>query len=416
MQPSQPAQSSSSKRRHSSAEPSQTQTGASAIVPLEPTTNASKRSKKDPVVSASQGSDGTPPAEENWWTDRKIDWEKDCGGEDQQSSFAYFKDWIPTGISYMSGAVGGYTLKRGAKEFQRFLYEKKGPIKRSVKSIEAKYNSVRKGWKTAYNLTQQTGAGDGGIITIHTPTGDADIPYDSLADHRERYCPDYNFWNEIFQSRQGARPLFRKSTDDDSNPSLNRMSEHVSRPHKEATSGNAPLEEPRSADEGTSEDRQRQSRSIHGDNDNDDLQEEGNPCHEEDGGDLSSRHPLLEKSIRKRLGHPRRPHGQPASEMSEEGRKVFEEDVKLRREAAQRDRDREVREMARAKREDEHWAREAVYFEKQNDLSEAQRVYYERKTENEEAETAARIASEMKISLQEALSVLRRSRAVGKDK
>lgn len=95
---------------------------------------------------------------------------------------------------------------------------------------------------------------------------------------------------------------------------------------------------------------------------------------------------------------------------------MFEEDVKLRREAAQRDRDREVREMARAKREDEHWAREAVYFEKQNDLSEAQRVYYERKTENEEAETAARIASEMKISLQEALSVLRRSRAVGKDK
>ncbi|OWZ60130.1 hypothetical protein C356_00346 [Cryptococcus neoformans c45] len=126
-------------------------------------------------------------------------------------------------------------------------------------------------------------------------------------------------------------------------------------------------------DEGTSEGRQLQSRSIHGDNDNDDLREEGNPCHEEDGGNLSSRHPLLEKSIRRRLGHPRRPHGQPASEMSEEGRKVFEEDVKLRREAAQRDRDREVREMARAEREDEHWAREAVYFEKQNDLSEAQK-------------------------------------------
>lgn len=112
----------------------------------------------------------------------------------------------------------------------------------------------------------------------------------------------------------------------------------------------------------------------------------------------------------------RRPHGQTASEMSEEGRKVFEEDVKLRREAAQRDRDREVREMARAEREEGHWAREAVYFEKQNDLSEAQKVYYERKTENDEAETAARIAYEMKISLQEALSVLRRSRAAGKDK
>ncbi|UOH80992.1 hypothetical protein LQV05_003653 [Cryptococcus neoformans] len=324
MQPSQPAQSSSSKR-HSSAEPSQTQTGASAAVPLEPTTNASKRSKKNPAVSAGQATDGTPPAEENWWTDRKIDWEKDCGGEDQQSSFAYFKDWIPAGISYMSGTVGVYTLERGAKEFQRFLYEKKGPIKRSVKSIEAK-------------MTNGAGAGDGDIITIHTPTGDADIPYDSLADHRECYCPDYNLWNEIFQSRQGARPLFRKSTDDDSNPSLNRMSEHVSCPHKEMISENAPLEEPRS--------------------------EEGNPCHEEDGGDLSSRHPLLEKSIRRRLGHPRRPHGQTASEMSEEGRKVFEEDVKLRREAAQRDRDREVREMARAEREEEHWAREAVYFEK----------------------------------------------------
>ncbi|OXB37304.1 hypothetical protein J007_02951 [Cryptococcus neoformans] len=154
MQPSQPAQSSSSKR-HSSAEPSQTQTGASAAVPLEPTTNASKRSKKNPAVSAGQATDGTPPAEENWWTDRKIDWEKDCGGEDQQSSFAYFKDWIPAGISYMSGTVGVYTLERGAKEFQRFLYEKKGPIKRSVKSIEAKYKPIRKGWKTAYNLTQQ---------------------------------------------------------------------------------------------------------------------------------------------------------------------------------------------------------------------------------------------------------------------
>lgn len=111
-----------------------------------------------------------------------------------------------------------------------------------------------------------------------------------------------------------------------------------------------------------------------------------------------------------------RPHGQPTSEMSEEGRKVFEEDVKLRPEAAQRDRDREVREMTRAEREEGHWAREAVYFEKQNDLSEAQKVYYERKTENDEAETAARIAYEMKISLQEALSVLRRSRAAGKDK
>ena len=79
--------------------------------------------------------------------------------------------------------------------------------------------------------------------------------------------------------------MFRKSTDDDSNPSLNRMSEHVSCPHKETTSENAPLEEPRSVDEGTSEDRQCRSRNIHGDNDNDDLQEEGNPCHEEDGGD-----------------------------------------------------------------------------------------------------------------------------------
>lgn len=39
---------------------------------------------------------------------------------------------------------------------------------------------MRKGWKTAYNLTQQTGAGDGGIITIHTPTGDVGIPYDKL--------------------------------------------------------------------------------------------------------------------------------------------------------------------------------------------------------------------------------------------
>ncbi|OXH19542.1 hypothetical protein J010_00318 [Cryptococcus neoformans] len=42
MQPSRPAQSSPSKRRHSSAEPSQTQTRASATVPLEPTTNATK--------------------------------------------------------------------------------------------------------------------------------------------------------------------------------------------------------------------------------------------------------------------------------------------------------------------------------------------------------------------------------------
>lgn len=138
MQPSQPAQSSPSKRRHSSAQLSQTQAGASATVPLQPTTNASKRSKKNPAVSTGHGTDGTPPAEENWWADRKIDWENDCGGEDQQPSFAYFKDWIPTGISYMSGAVGGYTLKRGAKEFQRFLYEKKGPTKRSVKSIENK--------------------------------------------------------------------------------------------------------------------------------------------------------------------------------------------------------------------------------------------------------------------------------------
>lgn len=174
---------------------------------------------------------------------------------------------------------------------------------------------MRKGWKTAYNLTQQTGAGDGGIITIHTPTGNVGIPYAKLGDHRENYFPDYNFWNEIFQSRQGAWPEFRRSTENDSNFSLNRMREHISRPHKETTSDSAPLEEPRPVDEGTSEDLeiQRQSRSIHGDNDNDDLQEEGNSCHKEDGEDLSTQHHLLEKSIRSRLSHPRRPHGAPTS-------------------------------------------------------------------------------------------------------
>lgn len=83
------------------------------------------------------------------------------------------------------------------------------------------------------------------------------------------------------------------------------MREHVPCPHKETTSDNAPLEGPRPVDEGTSEDLelQRQSRRIHGDNDNDDLQEEGNSCHKEGGGDLSSQHPLLEKSIRSRLSH-----------------------------------------------------------------------------------------------------------------
>lgn len=94
-----------------------------------------------------------------------------------------------------------------------------------------------------------------------------------------------------------------KSTNSDSNPSLNCMREHVLRPHKETTSDNAPLEEPWSVDEGTSEDRQHQSRSIYGDNDNDDLQEVGNSCHEEDEGDISSQHPLLDESIRRRLGH-----------------------------------------------------------------------------------------------------------------
>ncbi|OWZ63079.1 hypothetical protein AYX15_04896 [Cryptococcus neoformans] len=226
---------------------------------------------------------------------------------------------------------------------------------------------MRKGWKTAYNLTQEM------ELELETETSSQSI-------HRQAM----RIFPMIVSLKRPLRTLL--------------------------------WEEPRSVDEGTSEDRQCQSRSIHGHNDNDDLQEDGNPCHEEDGGDLSSRHPLLEKSIRRRIGHPRRPHGQTASEMSEEGRKVFEEDMKLRREAAQGDRDREVREMARAEREEEHWAREAVYFEKQNDLSEAQKVYYERKTENDEAETAARIAYEMKISLQEALSVLRRSRAAGKDK
>ncbi|KAE8539077.1 hypothetical protein D1P53_005447 [Cryptococcus gattii VGV] len=63
----------------------------------------------------------------------------------------------------MSGAIGGYNLKKGAKEFQRYLYLKNGPTRRSVKSIENKYLSSLRSrcWQTAHNLTHETGAGDG---------------------------------------------------------------------------------------------------------------------------------------------------------------------------------------------------------------------------------------------------------------
>lgn len=102
--------------------------------------------------------------------------------------------------------------------------------------------------------------------------------------------------------------------------------------------------------------------------------------------------------------------------MSEDSRKMLEEDMKLRHEAAQCRINKEMREIARTGKEEDHWEREAVYFEKQNDLRESKKGYYERKIETEETEAAARIASQMKISLQEALSVLGRSRTAGKDK
>lgn len=96
MQRPQSAQSSSSKRRRSSAQASQTQTDASANLGLQHTASSSKRLKKNPVVS---DEDGTPKAEDNWWTDRKIDWEKDCGGESHQSSFAFSKIGSPPGLA-----------------------------------------------------------------------------------------------------------------------------------------------------------------------------------------------------------------------------------------------------------------------------------------------------------------------------
>lgn len=47
------------------------------------------------------------PPEEKRWIDRDVDWDEDCRGEDEQSSFDYFKDWIrfPLAFSYMSGLV-----------------------------------------------------------------------------------------------------------------------------------------------------------------------------------------------------------------------------------------------------------------------------------------------------------------------
>lgn len=38
------------------------------------------------------------PPEEKRWIDRDVDWDEDRRGEDEQSSFDYFKDWIPIGV------------------------------------------------------------------------------------------------------------------------------------------------------------------------------------------------------------------------------------------------------------------------------------------------------------------------------
>lgn len=52
---------------------SQTQTGPPAILGSPTISNDSKCSKKNPVVL---DGDRTAPAEDNWWTDRKNDWER----------------------------------------------------------------------------------------------------------------------------------------------------------------------------------------------------------------------------------------------------------------------------------------------------------------------------------------------------
>ncbi|OWZ61226.1 hypothetical protein AYX15_06550 [Cryptococcus neoformans] len=72
------------------------------------------------------------------------------------------------------------------------------------------------------------------------------------------------------------------------------------------------------------------------------------------------------------------------------------------------------REQTRRAAEDEHWGKQAAYFESQNSLVQTQsslaqtkKACYEQKMRLEEAETAARIASQMNISLQGTISVLR---------
>lgn len=72
------------------------------------------------------------------------------------------------------------------------------------------------------------------------------------------------------------------------------------------------------------------------------------------------------------------------------------------------------REQTRRAAEDEHWGKQAAYFGSQNSLVQTQsslaqtkKACYEQKMRLEEAETAARIASQMNISLQGTISVLR---------
>ncbi|KAE8538201.1 hypothetical protein D1P53_005539 [Cryptococcus gattii VGV] len=385
MQRPQPAQSSSSKRRRSSApasqtqtEASQTQTGTSADLGLQHTANSSKRSKKNPV----------------------IDWEKDCGGESHQSSFAYFKDWIPTGIRYMSGAIGGYNLKKGAKEFQRYLYLKKGPTRRSVKSIENKYLSVKRGWQTAYNLTHETGAGDGGTVTIHAPAGDVDIPYGNLSSHRERYCPDYNFWNEIFQSRHGPRPEFICGTHREDIPSVEYLTNH-SNPNRKG-----PLKP------GLWKKLVPWVRSLAMilDDDVDEQKESqlaASSAREINQKATSSCSPTSWSSWfaaqRGRLQDAWRGPGAESAEGAAGGREE------------KREIERVETERARRAAEADHWRRHADYFEGQNNLAQIQMAYYRQKMRNEEVESAARISSQMSISLQEAFSVLRRARGISED-
>jgi len=113
--------------------------------PPQPPHNTRTRRKRGRVAATDRqpivgfGTAGTPPPEEDYWMDTNKEWDKDDMGGKFRTSTDYLIEWLEDtwNHDFWKGQHGG-TGQRGAVAFRKYLYENKGPTRRSSQSIYRK--------------------------------------------------------------------------------------------------------------------------------------------------------------------------------------------------------------------------------------------------------------------------------------